>query len=119
MSTRKAATKARKPAKRAARSARPAKPDLQVPKGWSLDKGGKSISLEMRTKDFLEAVDVITALAPIAEKLEHHPDLHLEKWNHLRITTWSHDVGGLTERDVALATKVNEELAARGWTART
>lgn len=109
MPARKATT--RKTAKRA----RPKRPDLDVPKGWTLDKGGKSISLELRTKDFLEAVDVITALAPVAEEMEHHPDLHLERWNRLRIVSWSHDVGGLTERDVALARQINAELAARGW----
>lgn len=112
MPARKATTKTRKPAKRAVRSKRP---DLEAPAGWKLDKGGKSLSLDLRTKDFLEAVEVITALAPVAEKQEHHPDFHLEKWNHLRITTWSHDVGGLTERDVALAKKINAELKARGW----
>ena len=104
-------TSTRKTAKRA----RPKRPDLDVPKGWALDKGGKSISLELRTKDFLEAVDVIAAIAPVAEKQEHHPDLHLEQWNRLRVTSWSHDVGGLTERDVALARRISEDLAARGW----
>ena len=66
------------------------------------------------TDDFLEAVSLINDIAPVAEALEHHPDLHLERWNRLRITTWSHDVGGLTDRDLRLARRVDEVLTKRG-----
>src|SRR5690242_10131230 len=89
------------------------KPGIQVPSNWSVDKGGKSMSLRIVTKDFLEAVNLINAVAPIAEEIEHHPDFHLEKWNQLRITTYSHDVGKLTKRDEALAQRINEVLAKR------
>ena len=85
----------------------------KVPRGWTLDKGGKSMSLKVEAKDFLEAVALINKLAPVAEALEHHPDFHLERWNQLRITTYSHDVGHLTGRDLRLARKINAVLAKR------
>jgi 4a-hydroxytetrahydrobiopterin dehydratase len=69
------------------------------------------MSLRVVTKDFLEAVGLINAIAPIAERLEHHPDFHLEQWNKLRITTYSHDVGKLTKRDERLARAINEVVA--------
>lgn len=98
-----------------ARAARgKARPPFPLPPGWTLDKAGKSISLRVVTKDFLEAVSLINRIAPIAEDLEHHPDLHLETWNHLRITTYSHDVGKLTERDERLAQRITELLAKQG-----
>jgi len=92
----------------------PKGPGIEVPRPWAVDPGGKSMSLRLQTKDFLEAVALINAIAPIAEEIEHHPDLHLEQWNKLRITTYSHDVGKLTDRDERLAKRISELLAARG-----
>ncbi len=78
-----------------------------------MDAGGKSMSYRVVTEDFLEAVAIINAVAAIAEELEHHPDFHLEEWNKLRITTWSHDAGGLTSRDRRLALRINGFMAGR------
>jgi 4a-hydroxytetrahydrobiopterin dehydratase len=97
----------------AGKAKRPGKLDIEVPAGWHVDKGGKSMSIALVTEDFLEAVNLINAIAPIAEQLEHHPDFHLEKWNQLRVTTYSHDVGKLTERDEKLARGINEVLEKR------
>lgn len=71
------------------------------------------MSLSLKTKDFLDALDLFRAIGDAAEELEHHPDLHLEEWNKVRIVTWSHDVGKLTERDERLARRINEVLARR------
>jgi 4a-hydroxytetrahydrobiopterin dehydratase len=78
-----------------------------------VDRGGKSMSIRLEMEDFLDAVNLINAVAPIAEEAEHHPDFHLERWNQLRITTYSHDVGKLTKRDQDLARRINEVLARR------
>lgn len=96
------------------RRARAPGPPIAIPEGWSLDPGGKSISIQLKTRDFVEAVDVIGEVRDVAESLQHHPDLHLERWNNLRITTYSHDVGKLTKRDARLAARVNDLLAKRG-----
>lgn len=87
---------------------------VTAPEGWRTSPDGKRMQVELETKDFLEALDLFRAVGEVAEALEHHPDLHLEEWNKVRIVTWSHDVGGLTARDVRLATKVSEILRARG-----
>jgi len=87
-----------------------------LPSGWSLDPGGKSISLKLVTKDFLEAMRIMNDLAQVAELVQHHPDFHLEQWNKLRITTWSHDIGGLSDRDENLAKRMSEVLARFGYT---
>jgi 4a-hydroxytetrahydrobiopterin dehydratase len=84
-----------------------------LPDGWTLDRGGKSISYRVVAEDFLEAVSLINAVVPIAEELEHHPDFHLEEWNRLRITTWSHDAGGLTRRDERLAKRITALMDER------
>jgi len=100
--------------KRRANGTKRAAPGIKVPPRWKLDAGGKAMSLQLVTKDFLEAVNLINAIAPIAEEVEHHPDFHLESWNKLRITTYSHDVGKLTSRDERLAKRINEVLRRRG-----
>ena len=48
-------------------------------------------------------------VALAAEKADHHPDWS-NSWNKVSISLTSHDVGGLSERDVRLATRINELL---------
>ncbi|MHB8604831.1 MAG: 4a-hydroxytetrahydrobiopterin dehydratase [Thermoplasmatota archaeon] len=91
---------------------------MRPPAGWKLERGGKKMSVRVKTRDFLEAMRVMNACAKIAEKIQHHPDFHLVKWNRLKITTWSHDVGGLTARDARLARRINAVLRTNGLAAR-
>jgi 4a-hydroxytetrahydrobiopterin dehydratase len=87
---------------------------FKTPEGWTLStKDGPRIARQVKTKDFMEAVGLINKIAQVAEELNHHPDLHLESWNKLRIETYSHDVGKLTERDERLAKRINTLLATR------
>ena len=86
----------------------------RAPPGWSVSQDGTRMGVEVRTKDFLDALDLFRAVGEVAEEMEHHPDLHLEEWNRVRIVTWSHDAGGLTERDERLAERLSALLRARG-----
>lgn len=84
------------------------------PPGWQIDDSGKRVAIEVKTRDFLDALDLFQEIADVAEEIEHHPDLHLEKWNHVRIVSYSHDVGKLTDRDETLTTRIQEILRERG-----
>ena len=86
----------------------------KVPPGWRVSPDGKRMSVDLQTKDFLDALDLFREVGEVAEELEHHPDLHLEEWNKVRIVTWSHDAGGLTGRDERLAERLSAVLRARG-----
>jgi 4a-hydroxytetrahydrobiopterin dehydratase len=115
MAPRKAKPKAR--SGKAATKAKPSakgKAPIALPEGWSLDPGGKAISLHLKMADFLDALGLMNEVAEVAERLEHHPDFHLERYNRLRITTYSHDVGTLTERDEGLAGAISALLQKRG-----
>lgn len=68
------------------------------------------MGVALRTEDFLSAIDLFGAIAQVAEELEHHPDLHLEKWNQVRIVSYSHDVGRLTSRDERLVARIDAIL---------
>lgn len=83
--------------------------------GWKLAKSGKAISKRFEFADFNAAFAFITRVALQAERADHHPDWS-NAWNVVDITLSSHDVGGLTERDIRLAEFI--ERAAGSGTAR-
>jgi 4a-hydroxytetrahydrobiopterin dehydratase len=60
------------------------------------------ISRKFEFKDFPAVMKFVNAVAKIAEKEQHHPDIDI-RWNKVALTT--HDAGGLTEKDFALAKK--------------
>lgn len=88
--------------------------DIEVPAGWTVTDDGKMIEIAVETEDFLQAVDIVDEIAPIAEDQMHHPDIHIEEYNNLRITSWSHDIGGLSDRDERLSKAITEVLEKRG-----
>jgi 4a-hydroxytetrahydrobiopterin dehydratase len=73
--------------------------------GWSLD-GGELV--QQRTfKDFLAAMDFVNQLADLAEKAGHHPDIDI-RYNRVRLALVTHDAGGITANDTAMARKIND-----------
>ncbi|MSQ45563.1 MAG: 4a-hydroxytetrahydrobiopterin dehydratase [Ignavibacteria bacterium] len=79
---------------------------LNSVKGWKL--AGKKIEKEFTFKDFLANVDFVNKVATISEAEGHHPDILIYSWNKLRITIWTHSIGGLSENDFILAAKIDE-----------
>ena len=82
--------------------------------GWFLAPNGKSIRRDVALKDFLAAVALIRRIAARAEKLGHHPDLHLTGYRKLKIVLSTHDAGGLTFKDFRLAARINVLAAEIG-----
>lgn len=74
--------------------------------GWSEVKGRDAISRKFTFKDFNEAFGFMARAALIAEKLDHHPEW-FNVYNKVEVTLATHDAGGVTERDVALAEAMN------------
>lgn len=71
----------------------------------------QSLVREIRTPDFLTAYRMVSVLVPVAEAMNHHPDVAFG-WGYLRITLTTHDAGGLTDKDRELARRIDEALAA-------
>ena len=67
-------------------------------------KRGKTITRTFVFKDFPAAIKFVNAAAKLAEKAWHHPDIDI-RWNKVTLTLTTHDAGGLTEKDFALARK--------------
>ncbi|XP_057463040.1 pterin-4-alpha-carbinolamine dehydratase 2, mitochondrial-like [Actinidia eriantha] len=80
----------------------------QVPK-WNLEnEGGKmKLSQSWKVKTFLNGLKFIKVVANLAEAEGHHPDLHLVGRYNVKIDICTHAVGGLTENDFILATKID------------
>lgn len=74
---------------------------------WQLDAAGKSISREWKMKNFVHAMKLVNAVAELAEQEQHHPDLHLTGYRHLRIELTTHAIDGLSENDFILAAKID------------
>lgn len=71
--------------------------------GW---KGStKSISKTFKKKDFIEAFSFMSAIALIAEKMNHHPNWS-NTYNSVTIKLTTHDAGGVTKKDIDLAIKI-------------
>lgn len=70
--------------------------------GWTLREDGLAIARSFRFKDFAEAFAFMTRVALLAEKADHHPEW-ANVWNRVDIVLTTHDAGGLSTRDVALA----------------
>jgi 4a-hydroxytetrahydrobiopterin dehydratase len=75
---------------------------------WKLSSDGKRIRREWRVQDFTTGLDFFQRIAQIAEKEDHHPDLHLVGYRNVTIEIWTHAVGGLTENDFILAAKIDQ-----------
>lgn len=65
---------------------------------------GSVISREYKFKDFVLAIRFVNGVAKAAEKAAHHPDIDI-RWNRVLLALTTHDDGGLTAKDFALAAK--------------
>lgn len=72
---------------------------------WQLKK--VSLVSEIKAKDFEHAIEIINKVAKVAETLNHHPDITLRKYNRLKFETTSHSAGGITQKDLDLALKID------------
>ena len=65
---------------------------------------GAAITRTSQFQDFPAAIRFVNAVAKLAEKTWHHPDIDI-RWNKVTLTLTTHDQGGLTEKDFTLARK--------------
>ena len=80
---------------------------FELRSNWELADGGKKLTKKLKLKDFKEAMQVVNAVADLAEQDQHHPDLHLTGYRQVRIDLTTHAIGGLSENDFILAAKID------------
>ena len=76
---------------------------------WNLRGDGLAIEREFRFKDFSQAWAFMSRVALLAEKHDHHPEWS-NVYNRVAITLTTHDAGGLSARDAAMARAIDKLL---------
>ena len=73
---------------------------------WTLRYDGQAIVRKLTFGDFGEAFGFMTRVAIAADKADHHPEW-FNVYNRVEITLTTHDAGGLSKRDIALAEAID------------
>lgn len=79
--------------------------------GWR--RVGTAIEKRFERGDFAGSVRFVADLLEPAEEMNHHPDVRLT-YPRVDLRLWSHDAGGITERDLDLARRVSQIAAEQG-----
>ena len=73
-------------------------------KSWKLQ--GKKIRRKFEFIDFARAMGLVNSVALYAERANHHPDIDI-RWNKITLSLSTHSEGGITEKDISLAKKID------------
>jgi 4a-hydroxytetrahydrobiopterin dehydratase len=79
-------------------------------RGWSQEDGAISRTLQFR--DFKESKAFVDRVAEVAERDQHHPDIHIE-YDKVRLVLSTHSAGGLTDNDFKMAEQIDRLAADR------
>ncbi|MCZ4561947.1 4a-hydroxytetrahydrobiopterin dehydratase [Rhodococcus sp. IEGM 1401] len=71
---------------------------------WTVD--GKSLTRTVELASFPAAIEAVNRVAEAAEEADHHPDIDI-RWRTLTFTLSTHSAGGLTQKDVDLARRID------------
>jgi 4a-hydroxytetrahydrobiopterin dehydratase len=74
--------------------------------GWRV-VDGHHLEKEFKFKNFREALAFTNQVGQLAESVNHHPDIFLA-WGQVKLTLWTHSIGGLSESDFVFAAKVGQ-----------
>lgn len=77
--------------------------------GWQFKDN--AISKKFQFKSFMDGIHFIGKVAAMAEKADHHPDI-LVNYKRITFTCSTHDAGGVTEKDFALATEIERAFTS-------
>jgi 4a-hydroxytetrahydrobiopterin dehydratase len=76
----------------------------------SWERHGDEIRKRFERRSFAEAIAFVVQIGFLAEAADHHPDLDI-RWRTVAVALTTHDSGGLTRRDLALAERIDETAA--------
>jgi len=82
-------------------------PYLEQVSSWTV-LDDRKIERSYAFRDFAEALAFANEVGRIAEDEGHHPDIYLYSWNKLRLTLWTHAIGGLSVNDFIMARRIDQ-----------
>jgi 4a-hydroxytetrahydrobiopterin dehydratase len=80
---------------------------LQALRGWSEVRGRDAITKTFQFKSFSQAWAFMSRVALYAEKVDHHPEW-TNVYGRVEVTLATHSAGGVTEKDISMARKMDE-----------
>lgn len=80
---------------------------IQSLEGWK--RKGRFITKEFKFEEFMDGIRFVDGIARVAERLDHHPDIHI-RWTTVRLEIQTHEVGGITQLDLNLASEIERNL---------
>lgn len=85
---------------------------LELLPAWTRD--ADRITAAFAMESFPVAIELVDRVAVAAEDAGHHPDIDI-RWRTVTFTLTTHDAGGVTHRDLALAGRIQGSAQALGW----
>ncbi|MDA8838230.1 4a-hydroxytetrahydrobiopterin dehydratase [Candidatus Poseidoniales archaeon] len=82
---------------------------MDIPTGWAIVE--HRLMREFEFDDFLSAKTFVDAISLLAEDANHHPEIHFG-WGYVVIELYTHDEHQITEKDLALALRINQTTEA-------
>ena len=79
----------------------------EINSNWELSENQDLLSRRFELKTFAEALDLVNKIGELAENQQHHPDINLG-WGYVEIYLSTHDIGGISEKDIALAKSIDK-----------
>ena len=84
---------------------------MNTPDGWT--QQGNALVRSYRLDGFGQAFAFLTRVAFHAERVDHHPEF-TSRWNRVDFRLTTHDAGGITDKDIALAAEIDRLAAEYG-----
>jgi 4a-hydroxytetrahydrobiopterin dehydratase len=85
-------------------------PDEILPKlnsNWQLSENKDLLSRRFELNNFVEALELVNKIGDLSEQKQHHPDINLG-WGYVEIYLSTHDIGGISEKDIILAQEIDK-----------
>ena len=74
---------------------------------WQLSENKNLLSRRFELNNFAEALELVNKIGELAENHQHHPDINLG-WGYVEIYLSTHDIGGISEKDIILAQEIDK-----------
>jgi 4a-hydroxytetrahydrobiopterin dehydratase len=78
----------------------------------SWTREGETLTKTFRMTGWKDAIAFVDRVARAAEELDHHPDIHVERYRYVRVVTTTFATKKLSDADVALARRIDDLFAA-------
>ena len=80
---------------------------------WNKEKidGENKLTANFEFTNFIEATNFVQKIVPIAEEMQHHPDIFIHDYKKVKITLFTHDQSKITDKDYSLAQKIDQIIS--------